>query len=106
MSMNKIRQQVEREIATTFVDAALADGYTIQVSPGDEGAVSTPTRERILAEMFQCDEDRLWLHKNKKRSWAYFVYGNDGWDVLSDYTTDLEHIMPIVNAAIEKYEDL
>lgn len=34
--------------------------------------------------------ERLYVFKpgeKKPFAWVYFVYGNDGWDVISDYTT-------------------
>ena len=35
-----------------------------------------------------------------ERCWVWFVYGNDGWDVVCDYTINLESIIdPIIEYA-------
>lgn len=53
----------------------------------------------ILAAMFSTGEDRLFVHlpthtgETEWCGWVYFVYGNDGWDVVNDYTTNLESIL-------------
>lgn len=38
--------------------------------------------------------------------WVYVVMGNDGWDVISDYTTNLEPLMSGANRLAEKYSKL
>lgn len=42
--------------------------------------------------------------KGGKFSWLKAVYGGDGWDVISDYSIDLEPLMEgEVKRLIEKY---
>ena len=53
---------------------------------------STNSRE-ILDAMMTTDEDFLLLHKGEGSGWVRFVYGNSGWDVICDYTMDLETVM-------------
>jgi len=36
--------------------------------------------------------------------WVYFVYGNDGWDVVSDYTTNLEAVLKGSGELAERLE--
>jgi hypothetical protein len=103
----KMRQEVERKIAEALINQALAAGYQISVDNGeDEESGVWDTSEEILASMFQTDEDRLYMWKDGDRfGWVYFVYGNDGWDVISDYTTNLDHIMSDANAISNFYAD-
>jgi hypothetical protein len=35
--------------------------------------------------------------------WVLFIYGNDGWDVISDYTCNLEPIMGPANELSEQH---
>jgi hypothetical protein len=97
---------VEREIATAFIKSTLGADHEISVDNGDEESEKFCDQTSVLGAMFQTDEDRLYIWKQGKRfGWAYFVYGNGGWDVLSDYTTNLESLMGPVNEVIKKYED-
>jgi hypothetical protein len=89
----KMRQEVERKIATAAVDALLAAGFAISIQNGDEDVVVSSTdKTAILAGMFLTDEEKLYAEKPAGTyiGWVYFVYGNDGWDVISDYTINLE----------------
>lgn len=36
--------------------------------------------------------------------WVRFVYGNDGHDVISDYTTNLESVLEPINAYAESLD--
>lgn len=104
----KMRQEVERKIAAALVKSARAAGYTISVDNGEDETYKMSSAKAVLAAMFTTDEDRLfmWNPANGKCvGWVYFVYGNDGWDVISDYTTNLEPIMAEANKISKQYED-
>lgn len=103
----KMRQMVEREIATALVDSALAAGYTVTVFNGEEDVLKQSSSQTdILAAMFSTDDDRLFLWRDGQQvGWVLFIYGNDGPDVISDYTTNLEHIMAEANLVSAKYSD-
>lgn len=94
------RIAVEADIVTRVVDALLAAGYSLTVD--DEGtwrpAMLTTNRDEILAELMETDEDYLRVEEGLRRGWVRFVYGNDGWDVVCDYTTSLESVLAPVNA--------
>lgn len=100
-----MRQRVERQIARAAINGLLAAGYTVSVNNGgdtDEIEPSTDARA-ILKEMFATDEEHLIAHRDGKRSgWVFFVYGNDGWDVISDYTTNLEQALAGAKALADK----
>ena len=102
----KMRQEVERKIAKALVKEALAAGYTVTVDYGDGETGKLSSLKAILAAMFQGDEDRLHMYNptNQYIGWVYFVYGNDGYDVISDYT-NLEPIMGAANKISDHYSD-
>ncbi len=102
----KMRQIMERRIASVLIRDALAAGYTISVYDGEETTLKQSTsRKDILAAMFSVDEEFLFFYKDGKRvGWVQFVLGNSGWDVISDYTTNLEHIMTGATKMSEKYQ--
>lgn len=104
----KMRQEVERKIAKALVKEAFAAGYIVSVdNGGDEESGKMSNLKSVLSAMFQTDEERLymWNPTNGQRiGWVYFVYGNDGWDVISDYTVNLEPIMSGANKIADHYE--
>ena len=69
-----------------------------------------------MAAMFTTDEDRLWFSRpedenlkgspERNHGWVYFVYSNDGHDVISDYTTNLEGLLKKANLLADKYEEM
>lgn len=109
----KMRQEVERKIVTAAVDQALAAGFYLNVdNGGDDLELRQPTNKRheILEALFASDEDRLHYFKLdgvlfRPTGWAFFVYGNDGWDVLSDYTVHLEPHLTEANKIADHYAD-
>lgn len=107
----KMRQKVEREICTAVVDALLAAGFTISVDNGGDSNELSDSSDRvaILAAMFLTDDE--YLHAGKDGhpvGWVRFIYGNDGYDVMSDYTVNLEAFIgdgTPVAAKIDEYAD-
>lgn len=112
----KMRQRVEREIASRLIKDAIAAGYSINVYNGGEMKENGSDMElpkpsvkakEILGAMFATDDEKLYLFKPGKKDWfgwVYFIYGNGGYDVISDYTTNLEHIMGGANKVSDKYQ--
>lgn len=101
----KLRQELEKRIATEVINEALRMGHAISVNDGEE---TTLTHSRIagdiLAAMFTTDEDWLFIMDGVKDiGWVRFIYGNDGYDVVNDYTTNLEELMRPANELAEKY---
>jgi hypothetical protein len=106
----KMRQLVEKEIATAVVDALLAAGFSISIDNTDTITKPMTNRSNILKALFLTDEDRLYAVANPSQpsGWVYLVYGNDGWDVLSDYSVNLEKLIgngTAVYKLIDKYSD-
>ncbi len=99
------RIQIERDIVTRVVDALLGAGLALRVNDGESfrPAAATLDRAAVLAELMETDDDTLEAHALTGRAvyWVRFVYGNGGYDVVSDYHTGLETILAPVN----KYAD-
>jgi hypothetical protein len=112
----KHRIAVERELVRLTVEIALKEGFWIGVANGaDDEMPPRDDAEAILADMFQTDEEKIYLYRPEGLAhwgpdypaygWVYFVYGNSGWDVVCDYTTNLEDIMKPVFARAQELED-
>lgn len=114
----KIRQKVEREIVGQFVRDALAAGYRLAVSlergyDVDDMLLGSRDEAKIMAEAFAGDECHIFVQPAEgpttedgrviSEGYVYCVLGNDGWDVISDYSTNLESLLTDANALAETY---
>lgn len=100
----RARVIMERKIVTKLIDNALAAGYTLRVDQGacnDPEEYTDPTTDRaaVIDAIMECDEDRLFYEKDGYNAgWVFLVYGNDGWDVICDYSIFLEdHLKPVLD---------
>jgi hypothetical protein len=102
----KARQRMEIAIVMAFVVNALAAGYTIVGNDNGEDELESPKAQNlasVLEIMFHTDTDRLRLAKGGlMHDWVCFMYGSDGWDVIHDYTPDLEPLMGGDVAALQE----
>jgi hypothetical protein len=87
--------RIEFIIVEQLVKDSLAAGYQIGVHDGEEFALkSSDDASAIMAALFSVDEERLIYWKDGKGAgWVFLVHGNDGWDVICDYSMSLEHVM-------------
>lgn len=103
---------IENDLTTRTVDALLAAGHALQINDGDELRPEVPTRDRqvMIDELGEVDDEFLTAFFNGENmpegkclpdGYVRFVYGNDGYDVISDYTTNLEALLAPVNAAAD-----
>jgi len=124
MAMERIRFKVEEDIVRMTIETLLRNGYSVTYNdteedvltvvpccpgPGGKPGHDTTKVSALLAAM-QCEikgetwwaVDDCWLRvrdaNGVRKGWVRFVYGNDGWDVMNDYTTNLEDTLKDVNA--------
>lgn len=107
------RQEIEREIAKKVIEVILHAGYAISVNDGEETTVKRSVdKNEIFGAMFTTDEDYLMVHsiqdaggfEPKHFGWVWFIYGNSGWDVISDHTTNLEDVLKPATDFAQKFE--
>lgn len=108
----KMRQRVERLIARRVVSDLIAAGFLLNVDNGGDGPdgfeLPAPSGKltEVMGMMFATDEERLFTFRGgapRPFGWVYFVYGNSGYDVVSDYTTNLEPHMKKASELADKY---
>lgn len=91
-----MRIEVEKKIISALVKQSIEAGYLITVHNGEEDTIEhSISHDDIMKSIMTTDEEWLYMYKPGEKNyfgWVYLVYGNDGWDVISDYTTNLEHI--------------
>lgn len=109
----KQRQNVERRICRALIKEAIALGYYVSVDNGEEVVLKkSQDCTAILKEMFSVDEEHLRFHtKNEddsfeSRGWVFLVYGNDGWDVIADYTIGERSNCEVFMTEANKLSDL
>lgn len=90
------RQEMERRIAAEVIGCLFTAGFSITGNDGEEDYLPNCTDPvALLSQMFTTDQDRLYVFtkEGKGNGGVWFVYGNDGWDVVSDYTVNLETVL-------------
>lgn len=103
-----IRRSMEKSVARRAVKDLIAAGYSLTLDNGDEDEPIKDSRDAqaVLKEMFGVDDERLYARKGKKNYWVFFVYGNDGYDVISDYTVGLDRKADNGDGSLEGALDL
>ena len=103
------RPAIERAIALAIVVEILAQGHLISVNNGGDENELDHSRDldAIMDALFASDEDYLYIYEPERvgnlsegnhDNWVRLVYGNEGWDVVCDYTVDAEKYMATANA--------
>ena len=99
------RMSIERQIVLALIDLSLAEGYELAVNDGEEQYAWTRDRDEVIADIMNTDSDWLYRRKGGQTAWVHLVYGNDGWDVICDYSTSLEALLEPINALASGLED-
>lgn len=109
----RMRARIEALVCLRLLTDLMAAGYWVSIDDGEETTLVN-AHEEIMANpcdamrlLFNLDEATLRVRKHgSKSSFVYLVFGNDGWDTISDYGVSLDHIIePIyewLDAAQEK----
>lgn len=102
------RQEIERQIVKRAIKTLLDAGYSLGVNDGEETVIEHSTDgEAVFKEMFATDEDYLLVYndaQHKHFAYVWFIYGNSGWDVISDYTTNISEAMDKVLDYAQTFE--
>jgi hypothetical protein len=117
------RQRTERRIVRQFVVEALSAGHSLSVSlengyDTEDMLLSSKKIKDIMDEAFGGDECHIFVHEGiddpkdaiiggqlNSIGWVHLVFGNDGWDVIANYTTNLEELLAPANKLAESLED-
>jgi hypothetical protein len=106
MATHQARMFVERVIVSSTIRALLGAGYQIDVCDGEEDVLTRCSdHDEVIKHMFTTDEDYIYGVKDgKRRGWVRFIYGNSGYDVMNDCTTNLETVLQPVNELANKFD--
>lgn len=112
---DRIRRRIiiERAIVRRAVADLIAAGYVLRVYYGDDnwGTAFTNDIGTLMAAVGACDEEWLTVarplvgdaHPARRLVGSlFFVYGNAGWDVICDYSVNLEGALKGANDLAEE----
>lgn len=91
---------LDRKITTELIDKLLEEDYRITCCIRDDVPKFENSRARagILKLLFDLEISELLVHKGGETSWIMMIFGEAGWDVIADYSTDLAYLIdPIVD---------
>lgn len=59
--------------------------------------------DKFKSNLFNLDDSVVYVYDKDKNDigWILFVFGNDGWDCISDYTVTLENFLKPINEFAE-----
>lgn len=105
------RIAIERRIVRETAKALIAAGYKIAIHDGESICCLATDRMALINKAIMSTDEDTFIVKTKQAGttgktvgWIKFVYGNDGWDVINDYTTNLEGALKPVFEYIERNE--
>lgn len=90
------RIKAEGQVAQRLVAHALAQGWSVSVFDSEEWTVKrSRDNAKIMDALFTTDDDRLRFRDEagEDKGTVWLVYGNAGYEVISDYSTSLEEFM-------------
>ncbi len=85
------RIKIEGKIAAALIDALLARGLQLSVHDSEEFTVTKSTdKGEVIRALFTTDMDSIHGHTadGKAACWWSMIYGNSGWDVISDFSAN------------------
>lgn len=95
-----MERRIVRSLVRELLDRKGTDGtplFDLAVNDGDEEYERTREEATLLGQLINTDEDRLYVYSRLTRKYAggvLLVYGNDGWDVMCDWSISLDPYMP------------
>ena len=105
------RIAVERRILRATVKTLLAAGYFVSINnsgvPGEYEIERSRDLAAIMKAAMLTDDEWVVAHREpgaglEMLGWVRLVYGNDGWDVIADYSMSLDDVLKPVNELTDR----
>ena len=100
------RAGIEFEVARRLIETLNESGYSIAIEDhsSEESTPATDIFETLRA-LFDTDEAYLTVKRGEsEQSFILLVFGNDGYDLISDYGMSLESVLQPVFAWIDEQQ--
>jgi hypothetical protein len=100
---------LERLVIKEAIADLLAHGFLVTVFDGEQNTDCIKSNDplAIFLATHSTDEDFLLAYKpdgTQAHGWIRLIYGNSGFDVINDYTTNLEPILARTMALISEMQ--
>lgn len=109
------RALIELQVVNALIKAASHAGFRLQIEDEDESPLQPAAFyagngsycadvDRFKAALFNGDDVTLLVFNGNRPQafgWIRLVFGNDGWDLVSDYSTNLETFLEPVQAVAD-----
>jgi hypothetical protein len=102
------RETMERKICKAAIEGLIEAGYTISVFDGEAYPLEYSIDVKEVPDtLFATEDELLEIYRNSNNmeyvGFTRFIYGNDGHDVIADYSKGLE---PALKKAIDLADKL
>ena len=93
MQTHAFRRASEKYLINLLAQKLIDAGYSLVVNDGMEN-IRCATAQDVAANTVEAvDEATLQARKGDEKFWFYFVFGNDGYDVIADSTVNTEQFL-------------
>ena len=85
------RMRAEKRMASALIKACISRGFYVSVDNGEAVEIDkSRSYKAVMDVMWQTDEEHVLIYdaEGKCLGWFFLVYGNDGWDLISDYNAN------------------
>lgn len=96
------RINIEKILARKVVKALLAEGHSLRVISWGELLLTSKDLKEILPLVLDLEEVIL----QTVNGFVFLVFGNDGYDLINDYSLNLEGTLEKALKASDKFEKL
>jgi hypothetical protein len=81
------RQQIERRVVRGLIRFMKKHDFSAARVDNGEERIRTPREQDVMEHAFSVDMSQIeFTHPTKTGGWVMLVMGNDGWDVISDWS--------------------
>ncbi|WP_182333683.1 hypothetical protein [Stenotrophomonas acidaminiphila] len=104
------RHRIECRIVRSAVGGLIDAGYSLSLLDGDHLDMLPTDKaqaQAIVGTWGAANEDRLLVFPAEGGEcvgWVHFTYGKHGWDVIADYTPNLEDALTDANELADELE--
>lgn len=98
------RRRIELQIARKTIRTLCEAGFELLADNGEDKTAWGASERELIDNLFACDEAHLITRNDKGGSFVFFVMGNDGFDVISDYGMSIDAHMQIVSEYADRLE--
>lgn len=103
------RRLIEIAVVRHACAELVKNGYAITVDDGGDQPVKFSTDiDSIVDAAFSVDDCVFHVSEGRLRryfGWIRLVFGNDGWDVINDHTTNLEEVLKATTEYAEQLSE-